>query len=505
MECPACGNPVSETAKFCGHCGTLLDQSRPDEEAQAQEPEEGACEASGQEGQENAVEPTAADALSSEEEAADGRAPGETGLQPETQYELANVDDGSVGEAAPLDGPDPEAPADDGQAGDSTEAGAARATSNAKPFRAMLAKNKKAAIAIVVVAGITAALLAYYLVLPLTTYLGAKQKFENGEYAAAAADYGSIAGFMDAEDLKAEAERADSYTRGVAALAAGKYSEAIKYFVAAGEYQDASDQLKNAKTLKTYSEADSELAAKDYESAGNDYASLGDYEDAKEKAAQCADSLMSAENFSAAKSIYEKLGTDYEEKTSQADTAIANKANMDSAEEKIADGDFNGALELYNQIPDEFTCGGKNAGTRKQQLNNAVSVAGLAGTYKATNCNVVVTRTHRRSGSWNNWYSDQTGGAKVTVKASMADDGTVSFSGEVTYWVYTSFSSVGSLVKSGQRSQEFTCGANPGTIQLDDETTLSYDGSWHLRYNEVDYSEDVYFYYTYSASFDYSK
>ena len=377
-----------------------------------------------------------------------------------------------------------------------------------KDLKEIVVKNKKAVFGgVFVIVAIVVAVLAKYLIVPHTMYLDAKSKFENAEYAAAAETYGKIAGFMDADELKATAKKADYYTRGASALAEGNYQDAIDCFTEAGDYQDAATQLENAKTQKTYAEAESQLAAGRYQTAGTAYTSILGYSDAKDKAAQCADALMGSEKYSEAKSIYDKLGSDYAEKSSQAQTAYDNKQNMDSAESKIKRGDFSGALELYNQISDDFTSGGINAGTRKQQLNNAIAVAGLAGTYSATGCNVSVTQTSRSTGSWSNWYNDGDGAKnmKVTIEASMADDGTVTFSGEVTFWRYTNYSTVGRLVKSTNVTKEFTCDANPGTIQLDDDTTLSYDGSWHIRYRMVDYSEDVYFYYTYVANFDYSK
>lgn len=334
--------------------------------------------------------------------------------------------------------------------------------------KTLLAKNKKTVLAIIlVVIVIAVAALAECLIIPYATYNDAKVKLENGEYAAAAERFGKVPGFMDADE-----------------------------------------QLENAKTQRTYAEAESQRDAGNYGTAGDAYASLGDYMDAKEKAAQCADSLMDSEEYSTAKGIYEKLGSDYAEKVTQAEAAHNNLQNMESAENKIASGDFGAALELYNQVPDEFNHDGKNAGTRKQQLNSAIAVAGIVGTYSATGCNVSVTQTHRSTGNWHNWYLDDADGIKgmtVRVTESMADDGTITFKGKVSWWRYTSYSTVSSLVKSRNMSQEFTCDANPGTIQLDDDTTLSYDGSWHLRYKMVDYSEDVYFYYTYVANFDYSK
>lgn len=375
--------------------------------------------------------------------------------------------------------------------------------------KTLLARNKKAVLAVIlVVIVIAVAALAKYLIIPYATYTDAKAKLENGEYAAAAERFGEVPSFMDADEQKAISEKADYYTRGASALAAGNYQDAIKCFSLADDYQDATEQLENAKTQRTYAEAESQRDAGNYGAAGDAYASLGDYMDAKEKAAQCADNLMDSEDYSTAKGIYEKLGSNYAEKVTQAEAAHNNLQNMKSAESKITSGDFGAALELYNQVPDEFNHDGKNAGTRKQQLNSAIAVAGIVGTYSATGCNVSVTQTHRSTGSWHNWYLDDANGIKgmtVRVTESMADDGTITFKGKVSWWRYSNYSTVSSLVKSRNMSQEFTCDANPGTIQLDDDTTLSYDGSWHLRYKMVDYSEDVYFYYTYVANFDYSK
>ena len=87
----------------------------------------------------------------------------------------------------------------------------------------------------------------------------------------------------------------------------------------------------------------------------------------------------------------------------------------------------------------------------------------------------------------------------------MTDDGTVTLDGKVTYWRYMNYSSISSALKYRTATEEFTCGVNPGTIQLGSDTSLSYDGSWHLHFKQVDESQDVYFYYTYEASSDYSK
>ncbi len=376
----------------------------------------------------------------------------------------------------------------------------------AKNNNSFAKKNKKAIIgcSIIAVAAIGVALVNC-LVVPYLTYLDAKSKFDSKEYAAAAESYAGIAGFLDSDELKSTAEKAAHYTLGVKALAKKDYGTAIDHFTAADNFEDANEQLEEAKTLKTYSDAEDAMKNGSYELAGVSYASIIDYKDSREKAAKCADNLMKSADYSKAKKLYDKLGSDYAEQANKAKTAIDNQESMQSAEEKISDGDFTGALELYNKVPDDFSLNGKKAGDRKQQLNKAIEASNAAGTFSATNANVKVTQTHRSTGNWYCWTSDDTSGAKVTVKATMADDGTVTLDGTVTYWRYMNYSSISSALKYRTVTEEFTCSANPGTIQLDSETSLSYDGSWHLRFKRVDESQDVYFRYTYEASFDYSK
>ncbi len=370
----------------------------------------------------------------------------------------------------------------------------------------LIKKNKKviagcaAAVGVAILAALTNCL-----VIPYTTYLDAKSKFENKEYAAAVESYAKIPGFLDSDELKSTAENASNYALGVKALDKKDYAGAIDYFAAAGNYEDASEQLEHAEILKTYAHAEDDMKNGDYESAGYSYASILDYKDSMKKAATCADNLMKSENYSVAKKLYDKLGSDYKEQANKAQAVIDNQESMRTAEDKISNGDFAGALELYNQVPDDFTQDGKKAGERKQQLNNAIEASKAAGTFSATNANVKVTQTSRNTGNWYYWTSEDTIGAKITVEAAMADDGTISLNGTVTYWRYGNYSSVSSALKYRTVKEEFTCGANPGTIQLDDETSLSYDGSWHLRFKRVDNSQDVYFSYTYEAYFDYSK
>ena len=148
---------------------------------------------------------------------------------------------------------------------------------------------------------------------------------------------------------------------------------------------------------------------------------------------------------------------------------------------------------------------GKSAATRKQQLANALANLSASGTFNASKAHVQVTQIGSYGYSyW--WKSDDPWNASFKATPSMDADGNVELHCSYSIWRYQNYSSIEAALKTTNETGSFTCSTNPGSIKVNDNTTVSFsDGAWHVSYDMTDTSHDVYFDYHYTADFTFTK
>lgn len=291
------------------------------------------------------------------------------------------------------------------------------------------------------------------------------------------------------------------YTQAQQLFESGQYDAAEELFSEIGHFKDAPDRLEDTHRHQTYEEAKQLQADGNNYEAGKAFAQVKELDDAADLACACADALVDAGKTQQAIEIYEALGEGYEDKISHAKVV----QTMIEAEALIDEGSLQGASEKYANVPDDVSYNGKSAATRKQQLANALANLSASGTFNASKAHVQVTQIGSYGYSyW--WESDDPWTASFKVTPSMDADGNVELHCSYSIWRYQNYSSINSALRTTEETGSFTCGTNPGSIKVNDDTTVSFsDGAWHVSYDMTDTSHDVYFDYHYTAEFTFTK
>lgn len=343
---------------------------------------------------------------------------------------------------------------------------------------------------------------------PMYLYAQASACFENGDYARAEELFAEAGSYKDASERMQVAICARLYDEGAAWFEEGEYEKAKGSFVGAGSYRDAPDRVKECENFIAYQAAEGKEKSGSYVEAGLAYAALGDFRDSRDKAASIAGGLFDAQAYEDASKVYAGLGSAFDEQRAKADELKAYADAMGKGDAAAARGEFTSAIEHYSSVPDDFTYKGKNAGAYREQLFLAQHVASTCGKFTSGEPSTMrVVETHDRTGIWNSWDGDCNNSRKtLDIKVSLNGDGSVQVSGKVSFLRYSNFSVISSGLKTSTVTKNFSFSATepPTYVQIDDETSLSYDGSaWHLSWSIVDHSHDVYFTQSYSAEFTY--
>ncbi len=440
--------------------------------------------------------------------------------------EAASDDAGAFAEETdPLAATDEIAAADDASAADATEImhqpeanttqeGAETSPDDASDGKASSAKKafpKQKAIRIAVAAAVAVGGIALIVnfAIPQFKYSQAESAFESGNYDAAISGFDELGDYSDAASRKTLAEQAKSYTEGASALAEQRYSDAIAAFEAAGDYEDAADQLTEAKNARAYEDADTNASKENWADAGKGFMNIQGYKDSTKRAADCAEQLIGAEDYGTAYNILRQLGGDYADRASYASDMSSKADQVTKAERDISNGSLADARDIYNGLPDDFSYKGTSVATRKSQLNAASGAIDVCGVYRSADpCQLDVTQTSKSTGAAYYWTGDGVNSnCQLKVTGKLNDDGSVTLSGTATFGRYTNFSINSSLLRGDFVSKDFsitTTGA-PGDVPVDDETSLRYDGAWHLNWKTVVTNHDLYFNYTYTASYTYTR
>lgn len=179
------------------------------------------------------------------------------------------------------------------------------------------------------------------------------------------------------------------------------------------------------------------------------------------------------------------------------------------AENLIKDGKINEAKTLYDSISDDLEFNGIQVGNRKNQINEKQAFLNIAGEWKSTKEYLKSEHVWRYDGSSDYWYQDDIKPTStLKINAYLNEDGSVSLKGTVGFYAYNSYSSIGAYCVAYLRTRNFevnNVNEIPGTINLDENTNLTYsNGKFTVKYYKKDeYSAN--FYNVYSSTVTYGE
>lgn len=308
---------------------------------------------------------------------------------------------------------------------------------------------------------------------------------------------------LDSASLNQVAHVDDNIALGKAYLGIGDYEDAIKCYEIAGDYADSSSYI-----FEAYTTAADSLAAKgEYDSAVDLLETANNYGDAKDMIYKtaCEGGAKSIEQGEASEALalYQtanKYG-DASERVAYCETA----QKLESAEANFQKGYLNAAQSAYSAIPADFTFNGINAGQRQDLMSSHQEFVDICGTFSGSN-HMKVTQTHKRTGSWNSWDGDAPGQTGEVI-CKIKDNGTVDVSGKVSYYKYTSYSSISAGVRGTSVDKVFSFNTTSlGSENIGGDTTIDLSGgTLSFNYYVRNENESVSFDYTYEANGTYEK
>ncbi len=433
----------------------------------------------------------------------------------------------------------------------------------------VLAARKKKTMRVGVVACIMAVVVLAAVVtlnyfIPNHFYQNGIKLFEEEQYSAAAEAFASAGNYKDAPQRAEEAVLAEHYTLGIAALDEKEYEKAIEEFSQAGSYSDAKTNCKKA----YYQLGLVLLEKKEYVSAAEALKNADDYEGATNRIIQIGQGLLGEQNYSVAIQIFSMVDTAQATELSayangmicfnngEYSNAIAyfNKAesvegaqekgkesnylcgiqkmaekqyedakqyfqasedygyakdliSACSAEEALKKGRLDKALELYATVPNNIVVDGYNTAERSAMLNRVRAIGMACGNWKASENYIESRNVWNYDGRWEGWYIDEPlVDQTLTFDCFVNDDGTVTIKGEVSFYRYTSYSSLARYCNASKTSKSFTIEnvtVIPASYAIDGNTNLIYsNGVFRLEYSvRDDYSTNFHNFYNSTVTY----
>lgn len=332
MYCKKCGNPVSETSRFCPRCGTPL-TGKKQENIQENIPQENIQESgTGIYGQ--PAEPVIPDPYP--ETVSEG--------VPDTVFE-------TVPETVSEDVPDTVF-----ETGPKTV-----------PEQSYGSRKSHKTLFILIGAAVLVVILAA-VIIPVAMRRAKQKQYDEasswlkkGEYDKAQEAFESLGGFEDASDKAEYAEKWMEYDEADDALRDERYSEALDGFESLGDFEDASEKAAQAEQGMNYEKAVEDMEAGRYSEALDSFEALKGFKDAGALALKCqqavdyesAAALYEAGDYEAAGALYESAG-DYEDAQELAEKC---SAQIDYAEAKscMEEGKYVKAADILQSLDaDQF-------------------------------------------------------------------------------------------------------------------------------------------------------
>jgi hypothetical protein len=174
---------------------------------------------------------------------------------------------------------------------------------------------------------------------------------------------------------------------------------------------------------------------------------------------------------------------------------------LQSAENDFKAGKLSSAQTKFNELPADLTFKDVNAGQRQELLSSHQAFIDMCGNYSGS-IHAKVTETSKNTGL-TQWWEGDDDSATAEVSCKIADDGTVTVSGNVKFYRYTKFSviSAGLEGNSNKMSFSFETMELPNSVNIGDGTTISIsEGSFTVNYYKYEDNRDIYFNYEYESS-----
>lgn len=368
------------------------------------------------------------------------------------------------------------------------------------------------------VAAAAVVVIIIYVVPYASHYMKAGKAFDAGDYDTAIQEYTAAEQFLNAESKLSDVY----FVYGDKLTKDGALYQAAEYYDKVGDEQQAQEKIRaNADALmqgKKYFEAacayrfltsdDGKLKSnyafgmdayekKDYESALKYFTDAGQESDAATRVKECncllGKQALDAKDTQTARKYLTAAG-EYE----GAQNLLAACDLMD-AEEILSDGRINEAKAAYEKLPSDLSYNGISVAARLELLNAHPEVLNLCGQWDVTDNYIETRSVLRSSGYWSSWYEDEViPNQQINVSCSVNADGTFTFRGDVTFYRFTEFSSIGAYCEGEYKTINFSIenvSEFPSSYWLDGTTELQWKGD----YFQLEYSEKEYF----SISSDY--
>lgn len=366
--------------------------------------------------------------------------------------------------------------------------------------------------------------------IPISKYKLGESYIASQNYDSAIELFTALDGFEDSDERLAEAY----YKKGSALLENNNYNDAYEALTNCTDYKDskskiiqiAKEFLKNKEYDKAaeafsvspaiqnqnyakYAQAMSAFTGKDYAKAVEFFTAANGVENSADMLTE-AYYLLGKEQFAEKK--YSDAKFSLENGKQEADVPeMLMACNLMIAEDHYAKKEYSEAKNIYAALPENYEYEGVSVKARLDGLKIYSSIEHLVGSYKLSSARYEVRQTHNSTGIWHNWTNTDNGGWGLSIEATVNDDGSVRLKGKATGTRYTSYSSISSGVYSGSYSAPFdivlTTSQMPTVLYDEDNITLKYLGgtNFALDYSEKDNSQDVYFTYTYTSNYRFTK
>lgn len=356
-------------------------------------------------------------------------------------------------------------------------------------------------------------------------YEQAKKSIEQKDFDVALDELTKTNGFEDTDQLVKQCH----YEKGVLLMSDSEFKEAAEEFVLSKGYEDSDSKIiemgeglvqsgdyaqaveifsktSSSKTNKycNYANASINYNEKKYDEAAKLYKASDKILDSEEKYKECEYEAgkvdISKKQYSSARMRYVQLGTYMDSKD------LVTACDLYSARDSFNEGKLNTAKETLEKLPKDYSHDGISVSDLLDKINSSDKWAAICGKWTSTGGQMRSTQDGSYYDYW--WYYDfKQGDVNIEIKCIPQSDGSakVTVTGKIP--VYTSYSSIGSLVDQENKSINVTkLMSNYGTMAVDDYTSVTIkENSISINYKKTDRSKDVYFKYIYKTDVTFGK
>ena len=337
-------------------------------------------------------------------------------------------------------------------------------------------KTKRTSITLLIAAGI--AVFVYILIqviIPSNHIKKGDVAYKSGKYDEAISEYKKAGAYKDAE-LRIH------YTKGEKEFNNNNFQESCDEYKKAKNYSNAGEKAITAEKAYNYVQGKLKYEEEDYESAISKFENALGYEDAKDFLDKSnyynGKKLVCDRKYSEAISYFE--GADNYEDSS-------NYILLCQAEIDLKD-DLEFGISSYEMVPDDFVSDIIDVANRKSLVLGYKSSLTACGSWNATSNYIESKQVHNSTGIWDSWQVEEDyliPNQSIFISAKFNANDTICYSGSITFYEFTNYSSVQSACKPKSRTISFSIPdvtEMPSSYQIAGDTTLYYsDGRYSIE------------------------